>query len=192
VIYRYSLRRRWQPSVGGKAGRVVWVMLNPSTADDTHDDPTIRKCIGFTKRWGYSDMVVANLFAYRATDPADLWRTHLAGGDIIGAENDAQFHAINATPMADQLVVCAWGAGRLIPVMLSRIVAVEELLVCHPLHCLGFTKGSDPRGNFPQPRHPLMLPYATQLERYPDAHEGGCICERCRVVIQAAAQESGF
>ena len=61
--YRYELRRIWQP----KKGLVCWVMLNPSIADANIDDPTIRRCIGYTAKWGYGGRVVVNLFALRAT-----------------------------------------------------------------------------------------------------------------------------
>lgn len=68
--YRYWLERSWEET--GK-GFVNWIMLNPSTADAEIDDQTIRKCIGFSKLWGYDGMHVVNLFAFRATDPESLY-----------------------------------------------------------------------------------------------------------------------
>lgn len=65
--YRYELIRRW-----GDDPMVEFIMLNPSTADGTEDDPTIRRCIGFAKAWGYGALLVRNLYAFRATDPAQL------------------------------------------------------------------------------------------------------------------------
>ncbi len=96
--YRYSLTRRWAP--GGT--RACWIMLNPSTADAEQDDPTIRRCIGFSKLWGHSELVVVNLFALRSTDPAAL----ASHGDPIGPHND---FAIEEAGLTSAHVVCAWG-----------------------------------------------------------------------------------
>ena len=79
--YRYALWRRWAP--GDDYGLLVG--LNPSTADHRRDDPTIRRCIGFARDWGYSGLCVANLFAFRATYPRDLF----AADDPVGPRNDA-------------------------------------------------------------------------------------------------------
>ena len=73
--HRYSLTRRC-----GNGPRVCcWIMLNPSTADATTDDPTIRRCVRFTQAWGYNALTVVNLYAWRATDPADLRNAQRAG-----------------------------------------------------------------------------------------------------------------
>ncbi len=66
--YRYSLAREWNSN----APRIGFVMLNPSTADATSNDPTIRRCINFARFWGYGAIEVVNLFAYRASHPAQL------------------------------------------------------------------------------------------------------------------------
>lgn len=137
--YRYGLERYW----GNTLARVLWIMLNPSTADGTSDDPTIRRCIGFTEAWGFSGLVVANLYAYRTPYPKELRRKYAAGGEIIGPENDywLQFLAARSS-----LVVCAWGQYGPIP---ERAYAVRRML--GQVSVLGFTKSG-------QPRHPLMLP----------------------------------
>lgn len=69
-LYRYRLGRTWCPSERG----VVWVMLNPSTADAHFDDPTIRRCVGFARSWGMGWITVVNLYAFRATYPQELER----------------------------------------------------------------------------------------------------------------------
>lgn len=99
--YRYTLARIWDagPCLG-------FVMLNPSTADATLDDPTIRRCIGFARKWGYGSLVVGNLFAYRATEPDDL----KAVDDPIGPANNE--HLARIAQGCDR-IVCAWGSHRM-------------------------------------------------------------------------------
>lgn len=96
--YRYELTRSWD----GKLPKVAFVMLNPSKADATIDDPTIRKCIGLADRWGYGELRVYNLFALRATDPEEL----LTHPDPIGPVNNRAI----VGPSECDLVVCAWGS----------------------------------------------------------------------------------
>lgn len=132
-VYRYRLERVVAPFA---TGRVCFIMLNPSTADETQDDPTIRRCMDYTKRWGYRRLVVVNLFAYRATDPRVLRKVP----DPSGPEND---HEIVEAAQAAELVVGAWGAhggwrntGRNVTALLrSRGVTVKAL---------GLTKGGEP------------------------------------------------
>ncbi|WP_248928653.1 DUF1643 domain-containing protein [Paenibacillus hamazuiensis] len=96
--YRYRLAREWEE---GKP-RIVWVMLNPSTADHLTDDNTISKCITYSKRWGFGSLEVVNLFAYRSTDPKNL---HLCDNPV-GDDNDSYIlESIRDTPM----VIAAWG-----------------------------------------------------------------------------------
>jgi hypothetical protein len=106
VSHRYILSRTWNVQ---KRGCVNFIMLNPSTADDVFDDATIRRCVGFAKRWGFSGLVVTNLFAFRATDPKDLER--MAAVDpvrAIGEEND---DTIQRCARHADAIVCAWGNG---------------------------------------------------------------------------------
>lgn len=146
--YRYRLWRAWAT---GKT--ILFVMLNPSTADARDDDPTIRKCVGFAKRLGFARLEVVNLFAWRATDPRDLPRA----SDPIGVEND---HTILERSLAADLVIAAWGATKLPDRMIERRVrSVQSTLRsagCSPM-CLGRSKDG-------HPRHPLMLAYETALE----------------------------
>jgi hypothetical protein len=102
--YRYSLTRAWPNG----SGRCVWVMLNPSKADAADDDPTIRRCVDFSQRWGFSSLEVVNLFAYRETDPKALFSAANSGVDIDGPENEtALFEAI----LRASRIVVAWGNG---------------------------------------------------------------------------------
>jgi hypothetical protein len=94
--YRYELRRTWdeRPPVG-------WIMLNPSTADASEDDPTIRRCMAYARTWGHGGIVVRNLYALRSTDPRAL-KTH---PNPVGPEN-ARYLLRCA---GDPYTVCAWG-----------------------------------------------------------------------------------
>lgn len=103
-IYRYSLSRDWRDLFSNsKPGYVAFCCLNPSTADETVDDPTIRRCIGFARAWGYGSMVMVNLFAIRATDPKVMLGTDAP----VGPDNDAHLisHALKAA-----LFICGWAA----------------------------------------------------------------------------------
>lgn len=113
--------------------------LNPSTADEVQDDPTIRRCIGYAKRWGYAGYCMTNIFAYRATDP----RVMLSASDPIGIEND---HYLNECARGAGIVVAAWGAHG---AHMNRGAAVAKLLP--DLHYLRLTKHGFPG-------HPLYLP----------------------------------
>lgn len=105
--YRYSLTRSWGAPVFAEVrARVLFVMLNPSTADADRDDATIRKCTAYARRWGYASLEVVNLFAWRATDPKELQRAPDRGEDIVGPRNDE--HIVTAVQRA-QLVIAAWG-----------------------------------------------------------------------------------
>lgn len=140
--YRYSLTREW----GDGKATVCWLMLNPSTADAEMDDPTIRRCIGFSKAWGADRLEVVNLYAYRATDPKRL----LAVADPIGPENDRE---IERATTAATWVVAAWGTKGG-----DRAHAVRRHLREHrPVFTLGLTKDGNPR-------HPLYVPSKQQPE----------------------------
>jgi len=145
--YRYSLRRRW-----GTGPACCFVMLNPSAADETDDDPTIRRCIGFAQAWGFPALEVVNLFAWRTHEPRRL----LEARDPVGPGNDG---AVRAAARRAGLVVCAWGGalqGRWAPAR-DRAMAVGETLAAASVEtvCLGVTK----RGH---PRHPLYLRAGTR------------------------------
>lgn len=136
-LYRCALWREWSAS----RSRLAVVMLNPSTADATRDDPTIRRCVQFANGWGYGSLEVVNLFAYRTTHPAGLQQV----GNPVGDDNDRAL--LRAAERAAMLLV-AWGNwGRLYG--RDRII-LTLLAATHPLYCLGIN-------NSGQPRHPLYL-----------------------------------
>ncbi|REA00199.1 hypothetical protein DEQ92_20310 [Haloferax sp. Atlit-6N] len=143
--YRYRLSRTWNTDKPA----VAFVMLNPSTADATSDDPTIRRCLGFAKDWGFGSLVVANLFALRSTDPAVL-----AGHtDPVGPENDAYLQDV--CDSAEQVVV-AWGAKGSLN---GRAEAVADLLDDYDLYALDTTKAG-------HPAHPLYQPADAELTNW--------------------------
>lgn len=139
--YRYWLSRQWEP-VDHASQRVCWVMLNPSTADADVDDPTIRRCIAFSKGWGFRELTVVNAFALRATDPRAL-ATH---PDPAGPLCDEWIN--RAMRNAAQTVV-AWGASW--PAAQHRRMAWIAALTADRAVSLGVTASG-------QPRHPLYLP----------------------------------
>jgi hypothetical protein len=144
--YRYLLGRRW-----ASGPLVLWVLANPSTADAFADDPTLRRCIGFSAAHGYAGLVVVNLWAWRATHPREL--RHVADPD--GPENDAR--VAEAVAASAGPVVLGWGRQG----EHSRTRTVLGLLVGRPLRCLGVTSAG-------QPRHPLYVPSATLLRPWAD------------------------
>lgn len=143
--YRYLLERHWD----GAGEAVGFLMLNPSTADAFEDDPTIRRCIGFAKSWGYKSLYVANLFAYRATDPSEL--TALTVETAAGPDRDWFLQRMG---MQCRVVVAGWGAS--LPKYADRGFLVRtcdqttDSLGAPEVHCLGTTRSG-------QPRHPLYL-----------------------------------
>lgn len=148
--YRYWLTRDW--TSGGK--RAVFIMLNPSTADAIQDDPTIRRCIDFAKRFGCDGLLVVNLYALRSTDPDALWNHP----DPVGPENDAHIQwALWAAEMSDAPVIAAWGANA----RQDRVDEVLELPGMLACQALGLTKAG-------QPRHPLYLRRDAELVPWPN------------------------
>lgn len=143
-LYRYSLTRwvldgaaRNRATERGKE-TCLFVMLNPSTADASQDDPTIRRCIRFTREWGYARLKVVNLYAFRTTDPGFLWLQD----DPVGPEND---HVLAVAFGSADASVAAWGAHA----KPERVAAVMSIPMA-PRYALGLT-------NHGAPRHPLYM-----------------------------------
>lgn len=137
--YRYLLTRKTKCPLRW-VRNALFIMLNPSTADATNDDPTIRRCIGFAEREGCTDLTVVNLFAFRATNPKDL----LKCSDPVGPLND-HFLAEQIEKHRTGIIVAAWGSH---PLAKERAEEVAGSL--GPFVCLGKTKNGSPK-------HPLYL-----------------------------------
>lgn len=138
--YRYTLNRVWNE----KGARLMWILLNPSTADESRDDPTIRRCIGYSMNAGYGGMVLMNLFAWRSTWPLTL----LEVPDPVGPENDG---LTGVYSQAGYDVVCAW--GNVHKGLASRPPAVLRILrdAGAAVYYLRLTAAGNPA-------HPLYLP----------------------------------
>lgn len=142
--YRYTLWREWSFDAQ-RAGFVMFIGLNPSTADEVQNDPTVRRCIDFAKRWGFGAMSMMNAFAYRATDPAEMKRQP----EPVGEDND--FWLRRCAECATRIVL-AWGlngahAGRDGQVL--ELLARKKVLA--KVVCLRITQGG-------HPEHPLYMP----------------------------------
>ena len=148
--YRYSLTRSWNDA-GRKA---TFVMLNPSTATEVQNDPTVERCERRARALGFGAFQVTNIFAYRATDPRDM----RAQSDPIGDGNDAAI--LTAANWADA-IICAWGTHGAHMGRGAQIEAILRSQLNKPLHHLGLSKAG-------HPKHPLYISYAQQLIEWAD------------------------
>ncbi len=152
-VYRYTLTRV-KPNSGPDARLLMWVGLNPSTADEQVLDPTLRRVWRYSLDWGYDGFVMTNLFAFRATFPSDM----KAQSDPVGPDND---HWLQAYARRSEQVICAWGAHG---VHLNRSQVVTDALTeigCFPkLRCLVIVANGEPG-------HPLRLNAALRPKPYP-------------------------
>lgn len=138
-VYRYRLWRTWDAT----KPRVAFVMLNPSTADESRLDPTLRRCLAFAQRWGCGALEVGNLYALRSTDPRAL---EVFAGDVVGPDNDAHLGQIAAA--ATFGIIVAWGAH-------ARRVRADAVVELLRRHRAVWRLGPLTRGG--HPRHPLYL-----------------------------------
>jgi hypothetical protein len=132
--YRYSLSRIWD----NNKPKVLFVMLNPSTADADNDDPTIRRCINFAKDWGYGGLYVGNLYSYRATNPKELNNMSV----LLGDDEVNRIHLMTMSIRCEK-IICAWGNNAKFGTK-----SIDGLF--RELYCLALSK----EGN---PKHPLYL-----------------------------------
>ncbi len=140
--YRYALTREW-----AEGERALFVMLNPSTATEVQNDPTVERCERRARALGFGGFRVTNIFAWRDTDP----RKMRAASEPIGPENDATI--LEGATWAHR-IICAWGTHG---AHLDRGPQVEAMLraTSLPLHHLGLTKEG-------HPKHPLYIAYTQQ------------------------------
>lgn len=139
--YRYTLSRVWDVELA----RLLFVMLNPSKADHTIDDPTASKTMGFARRLGYGGIEIVNLYAYRATNPADMWAAPMSR---VGPENDMH---IRRAAGEHSRAICAWGANaRKDPARVAEVLELLDAQNCRPMALRLLADGT--------PEHPLYLP----------------------------------
>lgn len=141
--YRYVLWRWWN----NKEPYAMFIGLNPSTADEIIDDPTIRRCVGFAADWGYGGLCMTNLFAFRAVNPKEMMKHP----EPVGVVNDDWLLALSRQA---GIVIAAWGTKGAFQ---NRDEAVYSMMI--DLKCFGLTKGG-------HPRHPLYLPMDTELKPF--------------------------
>jgi len=165
-VYRYTLWREWagdgspfmlNAKTGHQPAFVMFIGLNPSTADEVKDDPTIRRCKDFAKRWGYGAMVMTNIFAFRATDP-EVMKAHpapIGEQSVTGELNDDILvdHALHAG-----IVVCAWGKHGS---HMFRGLRVKRLLISNgvDLKCFKLNKDGSPEHPLYQPASRVPIPF---------------------------------
>ena len=149
LAIRYTLERRWAAGFA----QVCWIMLNPSSAEadpSGKDDPTIRRCISFSKRLGYDRLVVVNIYPFRTADPEELRRflrhpKHEPGGDIF-EELERNYESIREATADAETVIAAWGASAWDKDWIGEMTCE----IGKQIYCLGTTKAG-------APRHPLHV-----------------------------------
>ena len=141
--YRYSLSRIWDK----QKKFVLFIGLNPSTADEEVDDPTIRRCSGYAQKWGYGGFIMVNLFAYRTTLPSNLKKVKYP----VGSENDK--YIVKLSKKAD-ITVAAWGNNGNLYSRDKQILSLVPNLMCLKINKSG------------QPAHPLYLNKDLKLTKF--------------------------
>lgn len=157
--YRYWLTRELEYGFNAdKSDTVTFLMLNPSTADEMQDDPTIRRCIGFARSWGYEQLIIANIFGLRSTDPQGIYDDDNPIDHCGGYTNNKY---IRLAARKSDLVVCAWGNHGAVG---GRGYFVEKMLrgdtsISCDIKCLGVNATG-------HPKHPLYLRSDSTLQEF--------------------------
>jgi len=141
-LYRYALFRQWG---GNSLNAVMFIGLNPSTADEVNNDPTVRRCMRFAYAWGFDAMYMMNAYAFRSTDPKGLNRAD----DPVGPRNDRW---LTDAQSYCHLAVACWGNH----ICADRHKRVMQLFSYYTLQCLGVNANGTPK-------HPLYIAHKTPL-----------------------------
>ncbi|MFK7856815.1 MAG: DUF1643 domain-containing protein [Granulosicoccus sp.] len=149
--YRYQLLRRWE----GGHGRCVIVGLNPSTADAQVDDPTVRRCMGFAQDWGFNELLMVNLFAFRTPHPAHLKKCD----SPIGPGNR---RALQRACESAKRIVVAWGTHG---TYRNQAVKFASIAREQPLYCFGLSKNHQPLHPLYQRRDTVLMQYSPAVPR---------------------------
>lgn len=153
--WRYTLHRVWDAS----QGLLMVIGLNPSTADEINNDPTVTRCINYARDWGFGGLIMTNAFAYRSTDPLAMKKAMV---DPVGPDND---YWLQRMAEEAKLILAAWGNHGL---WRNRQAHILDLIP-QDIYCLGLTR-------LGAPRHPLYLPRHAQpipLRLNPNSRHGG-------------------
>jgi hypothetical protein len=146
--YRYALIRYWAPGPP-----LLFIGLNPSTADEFKLDQTVRKCCVFARNLGFPGLLMGNVYSYRATDPKDLFKVE---NRVSPVENPSQNDKALIKMHSDAgMTIAGWGSK----IEDDRAKTVLENLKFKPLYCLGKNKDGNPK-------HPLYIPYGTEPVLY--------------------------
>lgn len=151
-VHRYTLWRYWRAARMPRY--IVWIGLNPSTATETTNDPTITRCIQFSKRWGFEAMVMLNLFAYRSTDPKNLKDLTLA--KAIGNDNN---HWITRVSLSADKIVACWGTNGSLHDRATDVTKIITNNINRKLYVLELNGDGSPQ-------HPLYVHSHTTLKRW--------------------------
>lgn len=151
MVYRYELHRNWDVGFGDDRGKLNFIMLNPSTADERVNDPTVERCERRAKRMGFSGLVVTNLFALRSTDPKGLYKHP----EPIGGSLTDDYIGINA--YESSMIILGWGAHGQYESRAKDVLALlaETPDITRKLHVLDRTKAGFPK-------HPLYISNDTE------------------------------
>lgn len=143
-VYRYALWRIWDESMK----RVLFIGLNPSTADEVEDDSTVKRCISYARQWGFGGVILGNLFAYRATNSSEM----MDASDPIGCENDSWLKKL---ANESDLIVAVWGNGGQF-----KGRAIEVVSMLQKLYCLQITSKGEPHHTRGLPDGLVAIPYS--------------------------------